>query len=112
MHVQALIKLCLGWAIIGIFLLLLIAHFTRPLEINLADADAYLGRTVCVEGRLIDFVQKKNVAFGKLVEENVSLKFVYFGQVQLEEGQRLRLIGKIARYRGQLEIIAQEIWYV
>ncbi len=104
-----MLKLALLVAIAGLVLLASLAYFIAPAHIELSELDSYNGKTVVVRGEVTAASYHSTVTFLEL-DENTA-KIVLFDSLDYKfaKGDVIEVQGDIARYKGELEIIAEEI---
>lgn len=111
MRDSTLIKISLAWALIGIFILLSIAAFAKPQQLQISDLNDNVGKTVVVFANIKDIGYKTDVVFLTLQDATGEIPGVFFGNQknELSAGNSIAVKGKIQMYRGELEIVVQEI---
>ena len=108
---STLIKLSLAWSLIGIFVLILIASFAKPDVIKIKELEANIGKTVAVQGEVIKADYKDKVSFIDLKDETGKTTVVLFENPKnkVEKMDVIAVKGKVQVYKGDLELIAEEI---
>lgn len=108
-----LLKLVLIISIIGLLLLSVIAYFSSPPEIKLSELENNLGRKVSVTGYVSKVSLKPNVSFITLSDGKNFVEIVFFDlpSDQIKKGDNLRIVGTIERYKGKIELLAEDIYY-
>lgn len=111
MRDRTLLKIALVWSLIGIFLLIIIALFTKPAIVQVSDLEQNLGKTVVVSGVIDRAVYKEKVAFIDLEDKSGMITVVIFDKVENKvfKNNLIQVKGKVQLYKGELEIIADEI---
>ena len=105
-----LLKIALSWSLIGIFCLLFFAESFEPSSIKIKDAEKNLGKTVMIVGDVTDYTAKDKVTFVNIKDDTGELLVVSFEKIKkIPINTRIEVTGKIATYKGALEIIADEI---
>ena len=104
-----LLKLALLVSISGLVLLASLACFIEPPHTDLNSLDSFNGRTVLVQGVIMSASHRPDITFLELGKERV--KVVLFGlpSHKFAKGDVIEIVGDITRYKGELEIIAEEI---
>lgn len=108
---SALLKIALIWSLIGIFILLLVAVYTEPREIAISELDKHIDEVVVVSG-FIDYVNyKEKISFIDLRGYSGDIQIVVFDDMNksISIGDQIAVKGKVSLYKGDLEIIADEI---
>ena len=111
---RTFIKLALAWSMAGIFLLILVANFTAPPEVNLIDLESNIGKKVVVEGEVDSTSYKEKVSFIDLQDNTGKTTIVVFEDLpnKVYKKDKIRVEGEVSEYKGQLEIIADEIFCI
>ena len=111
MRDSTLIKISLAWALIGIFILLSLAAFAEPQQRQISDLNDNVGKTVVVFADIKGISYKTDVVFLTLQDSTGEIPGVFFGNQEstLSAGDSVAAKGKIQMYRGELEIVVQEI---
>jgi len=113
---ESLVKLSILTSIIGISGLLVFLFVSKPLQVRVQDIDeTLLGKRVEVSGKVEDLFSKNGHIFFYL--RNVSkIKVVAFrstvkrlGLEDLRDGDSVKVIGTVERYRGEIEIITKDL---
>jgi len=101
-------------SVIGIASLLFLVLIEEPLKISVSEIDdSFLDKRVVSEGIAKERYFAKNTLFFSLFDEG-SIKVVYFSPSiktigTIRENVKLRVKGVVKSYKGQLEIVAEEI---
>ncbi len=74
-------------------------------EISQKDVD----KGVYVEGTVDRIGVKGTTTFFTLKDETGSVQGVMFNKVQLNKGQKIGVAGKVQQYKGNLELVADEV---
>jgi len=104
-----LLKLALLVSVAGLVILGGIAYFVGPPHIDLNSLESHNGKTVIIQGTIARATSLPAVTFIDLGKERV--KVVLFGipSHKFIKGDLIEVEGKITRYKGELEIIADEV---
>ena len=114
---EFLTKLSFIIAIIGIVLLFIFAQNVEPLEVEIKNIDdSYAGRSVKINGDITEifFSKDKETMFLTVADEK-DIKIVMFKNdlktmdENLSIADNVIITGKVALYKGDLEIIARSI---
>ena len=105
------IRYSLIWALIGIFILLLVSEFYEPNLISVVGVAENSGKIVKVRGILEKANYYDTVNIFRLVDNTGSIKVVTFEKPDriLKQGDFVEIKGKVTVYKGELEIIADVI---
>ena len=113
-----LIKASFLMAVVGIVLLFIFAQNLEPLEAEIKNIDdSYVGKSVKVEG-IIDYIgygKDKETLFLTVSDENKDIKMIMFKkdlknmEGNLTSNDKIIIVGEVALYNGDLEIIARSI---
>jgi len=110
MQDKVLLKLCLLWALVGIFLLILIANFTQPPEIKAIQMEDNLDKIVLVKGIVTQITPRDTVTFIDVKDSTGEIKVVLFDKLNsVNQKECIQVRGRVELYKGELEIIADEI---
>ena len=116
---EELRKLSLFFSIFGLIGVLVLAYFTTPIEVRLEEVtEEMLGKYVLVKGEVkrMKWSEDGHV-FLTLGNENIRLKVVIFASRasklkdlrELESGDSILVKGRVSEYRGELEVVAEDI---
>ena len=78
MRDKTFIKLALAWSVVGIFLLILVANFTAPPEVNIIDLERNIGKNIVVKGVVDRTSYKEKVSFIDLQDNTGKITVVVF----------------------------------
>lgn len=108
---STLVKISLAWALIGIFILLVLANFAKPQEIKVSDLGNNLGKSVVLHGKVSHATYKEAVSFIDLADDTGKTTVVFFGASKnnLSFGDLIAVKGKVSVYKNEIELIADEI---
>ncbi len=111
MKENTFLKLALVWSLIGIFILLVVAVFTEPKAIELAEVGQHIGEKVIVQGVVGDATYKEKVSFIDLDDGSGKISIVLFEnpEKKVYTGDEIQVKGQVKEYEGDLEIVADEI---
>ena len=106
-----MLRVALFLSIVGLVLLGFIAYFIATPHIELSELESFNGRYVVIIGSVESAEIYESVSFLELTDENNKVKVVAFEKISysFERGDFVEVKGKISRYKGELEIIADEI---
>lgn len=106
---ETTLKLALFVSISGLVLLSILAYFIGPPHIELSKLESYNGKNVVVREKITSASHHPKVTFLTLGKENV--KVVLFGlpSHKFVAGDVVEVTGDIKYYKGELEIIAEEV---
>jgi len=107
--VNSMLKLALLVSIAGLVLLASLAHFIGPAHIELSELDSYNGKTVVVRGEIVSVAQYPAVTFLNIGDKNVKIVLFDPPTYKFSKGDLIEVRGDVARYKRELEIIAEEI---
>lgn len=84
-------------------------YFT-PLELKAGEVDeSYIGDTIRVTGRVEDVSRSGEEVFFHITGSQGSLDAVSFSRLDVREGEKKTLEGRLNVYRGSLELIVDEV---
>lgn len=108
---KGLLKIALLWSVIGIFILIAIVVLTAPSELKISELENHVDETVTVSGSAKLASYKENVAFVDIADETGKITVVIFDKVEdyFHKDDYITVKGKVSIYKGELEIIADEI---
>ena len=91
-------------------LLYIISLSISPERVSLGDLERYEGSMVLVEGEIVDIrvTKGKNMVI-TLAEGGKEAKVFLHGKKDLCIGDRIEVLGRVERYRGEVEIVAKRI---
>jgi len=100
------------WSLIGLFALLVLANFTQTPQLSIAELENSVGKIVALNNVSVSSINyKSDVVFMTLKDSTGEISAVYFGNPKYEivESDKIAVKGKIQLYKGDLEIIIQEL---
>ena len=108
---SGLLKIALIWTLIGIFILIAVAIFTEPPELTISELSQHMGKNIVVRGFVEDASYKEKVSFIDLADETGTIPVVIFEKLdkRVYAGDQIAVRGRVAEYKGELEVIAEEI---
>lgn len=109
---HTLIKLSLAWSLIGLFVLILLASAAKPPLIKISQIENYVGKTVIIQGEVLKVTYKETVSFIDVKDETGKISIVVFNRLDKKFGlgDLIAVKGQIKVYKGDLELIASEIF--
>lgn len=110
MEDKTLIKIALVWSLLGLFILLLIAAFSEPATIKIAEMEQNVGKTVIIFGN-VENTKYGRTSFIDLSDVTGNTTAVIFDNPdnKTKIGDYIGVKGKIQVYKNNFEIIADEI---
>ena len=115
---DSLKNLSLLLSVVGIIGMLVIASVTEPIEVSLGEiSEEFIGKYVRTSGKVekLRFHEDGHV-FLTLASGNSKLKLVIFANVakklpinELEVGREIEVMGRVSEYRGELEIVVENL---
>ena len=99
------------WALLGLFMLLLISLFLPIPQIKISDLDVNIGKTVIVSAEVTGISYSKNAVFVGLADETGKTTAVFFGNVEtgVLAKDKVAVKGKVQMYKGDIELIIEEL---
>ena len=106
-----LLKIALIWTVLGIFILFFVSTYFEPEEVIISDLSLHVNKAVYVKGTISEVSYKETVSFIDLEDDSGKIDVVLFElpKQSLKTGDFIKVKGKVTIYKGNLEIIAQEI---
>ncbi|MEM2954426.1 MAG: hypothetical protein QW625_00525 [Candidatus Nanoarchaeia archaeon] len=98
-------------SILGLFLLIIIAIYTEPREINLKDLENHIGQRIIVKAEVKEITYKNNVVFLTLRQNRYEAYAVYFNNpiYDIFPGDFVVIKGKVQIYKDKTEIVIEEL---
>ncbi len=96
----------------GLIFIYLYSQNLHPTKIAVCDItnDNGMGKYLCTFGTIKYFYKKENLCFITIENSSCSIKVVSFNcKSNFHKNQTLYVIGKLAYYKGEKEIIAKEM---
>lgn len=111
MNSDKLLKIAFIWSLVGVFLLAVTAYAAEPKLVKISDLNGLKGRTVLISGQVTDASYKSKASFLTLNDSSGAILVVMFDalKVPIEKGKLVQVQGKAEEYRGETEIIADQI---
>jgi len=106
---SVLFKGALLWSVLGMCILLVIAEYSEPSKINIIESGESLGKTVIIEGKIESFVSKPTITFIEIKDKTGEILVVSFSKLKKPPCSSIQVTGEVELYKGELEIIADEI---
>lgn len=106
-----MLKLAFIWSLVGIIILIAIAWFTEPVLVEIGSLENEVGKTVVVQGEVTDTSYKSKVTFFEIDDGTGKVTAVLFKlpTEYIEKGDKIQIKGKAEYYKGELEIVADEV---
>ena len=111
-----LLKISIFISIIGIISVFMVKGYATDLDIPISEAENYMGRSIRLSGSISDiFITETGHGFIDLYDDTGHIKVVVFKSSglniihALKRDDTVSILGKIAEYEGELEIIAKDI---
>jgi len=112
MQERTFLVVALIWALVGLFILILFASFAEPPKLNVSELEGQIGKIVELNAVNVTSISyKEDTVFLKLEDSTGKISAVYFDtpKFDLIEGDIVSVRGKVQLYKGDLEIIIQEL---
>jgi DNA/RNA endonuclease YhcR with UshA esterase domain len=111
MQERTFLVIAVIWALVGLFILLLLANFAQPPQLKISDLENNVGKIVVLNANVSSASYKSDAVFLTLEDSTGDISAVYFGNPKYEilEGDIVSVEGKVQLYKGDLEIIIQEL---
>ena len=104
-----LIKISAITALIGLIALFFLAFYLEPKPSQISEiTESNFGEFVKLTGEVIKLKQGTITQFD-LVDERDAIKIISFKRLNISNGDRVEVIGKVDDYKGLLEINAEKI---
>lgn len=98
--------------LIGLFVLLLLASYAQPPKLSVAELENQVGKIVVLDNVTVSSISyKEDAVFLKLEDSSGQISAVFFGNPKYEiiKADKIAVKGKVQLYKGDLEIIIQEL---
>ncbi len=111
---KTLIKISLAWALAGIFILIFVASIAEPARIKVSEMEQNIGKTILLSGNITKLDARQGTLFMGLHDESGEAIVVMFNarEIPVRIGDLVSVKGKVQEYRGELELVASEIYCV
>ncbi len=112
MEERTFFLLAVLWSLVGLFILILLVNFAEPPNLKISDLENNIGKIVELNNISISSVSyKTDTVFLTLEDSTGKISAVYFGQppFDLLEKDMVSVRGKVQLYKGDTEIIIQEL---
>jgi len=108
---KTLVRISLIWSLIGILVLIAISLFAKPPTVSISALEDYLGKEVVIEGLVGDTTYQEDFSFIELKSKYDKVTVFAFENLdkKVYKNDEIRVKGKVQTYKGELEIIANEI---
>jgi RecJ-like exonuclease len=107
---KKLLSLALIFSLVGLFSLLLIAEYLEVEQVSIAELEQRIGQRVSISGEIVKVTQKPAVNFFELADATGRLSVVAFGEMtEVNTNTKVSVSGKVELYKGELEVIADQI---
>jgi RecJ-like exonuclease len=107
---QKVLQVVLLLSLIGVFSLVLLVEFYQPQQVAISKLDQNVEKIVVIRGQVITVIQKPTVNFFDVQDETGTVIVVAFDNMdKLTNGLDMHIRGKVTRYNGELEVIANRI---
>lgn len=108
---SSLLKLSLVCSLIGLMLLLVLSEFIEPGAVSISEAKSAIGAHVYIEGSVVEATYKDEVTFFTVSDGLDEIDIVIFEKMDevLSEGDLIGVTGEISLYKGEEEVIVDEI---
>ncbi|MFH0870417.1 MAG: hypothetical protein V1866_05170 [archaeon] len=109
MEEETLLKVALALSIIGICALLIVLKTTEIAESGIGQAkELEEGSSVKITG-IVERISAKDQFTIITLRREESISVVAFDNINISKGQRIEVIGKIKKYEGANEIVADNV---
>jgi len=110
MRRKVLLGIALIVSLVGMFSLILLAEFSELERVNIIGLESRVGQRVVVSGEVVRATQKSENNFFEVWDGTGEITVVAFGEMsKLKKGSEIEVQGKVAIYKGELEVIADKI---
>ncbi|MFB6190857.1 MAG: exodeoxyribonuclease VII large subunit, partial [Candidatus Nanohaloarchaea archaeon] len=102
-------KASVFFAVIGLTLMYFASLYISLEHVEIGEIEkSWSGKNVKISGEVTSFSRSSGHAFFQVNDSTGEIQVVDFdSQLQLREGEDVNVTGRVALYRGQLEIIAK-----
>lgn len=111
MRYRDLYKISLVMAVIGLSMMYASSLYIQIEEVNVSEIErSWQGKNVIVQGEAVNVTESEGHLFFDLKDEESSILIVDFDSIkEVSEGEKVEVTGKVEIYRGEIEIIAEQI---
>jgi DNA/RNA endonuclease YhcR with UshA esterase domain len=111
MQERTLLIVALVWSLIGLFILLVLASFSQPPQLNISQLNDKIGKVVVLNANIASVDYKQDTVFLSLEDSTGNIPAVFFGSPKYEiiVGDSVAVKGKVQLYKGEIEIVVQEL---
>ena len=112
MEERTFIIVALLWALLGLFILLLLANFSQPPQVQISGLEDKVGKVVQLNSVSVESINyKEDAVFLKLNDSTGTILGVYFDKppFDLVAKDVVAVKGKVQLYKGDLEIVIGEL---
>jgi len=107
---RTLVKISLAWSLIGVFVLIFIASYAEPEQIEIKNLENYVGKTVLIRGEVVGMSARESASFMGISDDSGNTTAVAFEKItNISIGNIVAVKGKVQLYKGEPELIASEI---
>lgn len=98
-------------AVVGLTLMYFSSLYLQLEKVDIGQIEkSWSGKNVKIQGNVTDFSRSSGHAFIDLQDDTGEMMVVDFdSDLKLEEGESIAVTGHVSIYRGQLEVIADEV---
>jgi len=112
MKEKTLLRIALGCSIVGIFIIFIFADKLEPEITDISEiTSSSVGQTVKIGGEISSIRKTSSVVILDVKDETGSINIVIFddGYFELKKDDSVGIIGKVAEYKGKLQIESEKI---
>jgi DNA/RNA endonuclease YhcR with UshA esterase domain len=112
MQERTFLLLAVLWSLIGLFILILLVNFAQPSVLQISDLEENVGKIVQLDNLAVASVSyKTDTVFLTLEDPTGKMSAVYFDKPKFDllKGDLVSVRGKVQLYKGNLEIVIQEL---
>jgi DNA/RNA endonuclease YhcR with UshA esterase domain len=98
-------------SIVGLLILVMLAVMAEPEYYKISELDTKIGKIVALDVSVDYISYSDDAVFLTLSDETGTIKAVFFGDPtdDIIRDDKIAVKGKIASYKGELEIVIQEL---
>lgn len=105
MNEKTLFRIALMSSMIGIFGLIIISYFYEYNLTTIQDIDdGYIDKKIVIEGEISNIKSGKGVYSFEIYDETGKIKAIAFSELNVINGQEVKLTGQVTEYNNELEI--------